>query len=83
MSNMPDITKIFVGAKLPGEIVALARGEARRRGMSFTDFLQFAVQHELEHTAARLTEEDAEWLASEICRNAQRREGREPLRRRA
>lgn len=81
MSNMPDITKVFVGAKLPGEIVALARGEALRRGMSLTDFLQFAVQHELEATGARLTADDAEWLAAELRRNAQRREER--VRRRA
>lgn len=83
MSNMPDITKVFVGAKLPGEIVALARGEARRRGMSFTDFLQFAVQHELERCEARLTVEDAEWLASELRRNAERRESHVAIRRRA
>lgn len=76
MSNMPDITKVFVGAKLPGEIVALARGEARRRGMSLTDFIQFAVQHELEARGARLSEEDAEWLAAEFRRNACRRESR-------
>lgn len=83
MSNMPDITKIFVGAKLPGEIVALARGEARRRGMSLTDFLQFAVQHELEAVGARLTVDDAEWLAAELRRNACRREERSAIRRRA
>lgn len=82
MSNMPDITKVFVGAKLPGEIVALARGEARRRGMSLTDLLQFAVQHELEATGARLTTEDAEWLAAELKRNAMRRENRVIERRR-
>lgn len=82
MSNMPDITKVFVGAKLPGEIVALARGEARRRGMSLTDFLQFAVQHELERIGARLADEDAEWLAGELRRNLGRRESR-LIRRRA
>lgn len=79
---MPDITKVFVGAKLPGEIVALARGEARRRGMSLTDFLQFAIQHELERCGARLSEEDAEWLAAELRRNMWRREER-AVRRRA
>ncbi len=83
MSNMPDITKVFVGAKLPGEIVALARGEARRRGMSLTDFLQFAVQHELERCEARLAAEDAEWLASELRRNISRRENRAAVRRQA
>ena len=83
MSNMPDITKVFVGAKLPGEIVALARGEARRRGMSLTDFLQFAVQHELECSGARLVEDDADWLAAQLRRNAQRRELASRLRRRA
>lgn len=80
---MPDITKVFVGAKLPGEIVALARGEARRRGMSLTDFLQFAVQHELEATGARLTSDDAEWLAAELRRNVCRREEKAAVRRRA
>jgi len=83
MSNMPDITKVFVGAKLPGEIVALARGEARRRGMSLTDFLQFAVQHELERCKARLAPEDAEWLASELRRNIRRREKHVAIRHRA
>ena len=80
---MPDITKVFVGAKLPVEIVALARGEARRRGMSLTDFLQFAIQHELERIGARLTDEDATWLAAELQRNLRRRREREPLPRRA
>lgn len=83
MSNMPDITKVFVGAKLPGDIVALARGEARRRCMSLTDFLQFAVQHELECSGARLRPEDAEWLAAELRRNVMRRDERTRLRRRA
>lgn len=73
MSNMPDITKIFVGAKLPGEIVALAKSEARRRKMTLTDFLQYALQKELELSSAELDPEDAEWLVKEILKNAEKR----------
>lgn len=73
MSNMPDITKIFVGAKLPGEIVALAKSEARRRRMTLTDLLQYAIQKELELSRAELDVEDAEWLTKEILKNAKKR----------
>lgn len=73
MSNMPDITKVFIGAKLPGEIVALARSEARRRSMTLTHFLQYALQRELERIDARISDEDADWLADQLRRNVQRR----------
>lgn len=43
MSNISDTTRVFVGAKLPGEVMVSARCEARRRGIVITGVRNFAA----------------------------------------
>lgn len=73
MNNMPDVTKHFIGCRLPIEVLALAKREAEIRKMQFTDFLVYVLMKEIERSKTELTEEDIDWMNKTYQKNLETR----------